>query len=46
MHLIEELDPALGILSMNLAKCELFSHNELSSIFPVVIKSSQGGPHR
>ena len=50
-HLIEELGPPFGIF-INLAKCELFSRNELSSTFPVMIKSSQvphfeilGGPH-
>ena len=37
MHLIEELGP----IFINLAKCELFSRNELSSTFPVMIKSSQ-----
>ena len=36
MRLIEELCP-LGIF-INLAKCELFIHNELSSTFPVVKK--------
>eukprot|EP00731_Ephydatia_muelleri_P030964 Em0022g478a len=40
MHLIEELGPPFGIF-INLAKCELFSRNELSSTFPVMIKSSQ-----
>ena len=40
MHLIEELGPPFGIL-INLTKCELFSRNELSSTFPVMIKSSQ-----
>ena len=40
MRLIEELGPPLDIF-INLAKYELFSRNELSSIFPVVIKSSQ-----
>ena len=34
MHLIDELGPPFGIL-INLAKCELFSRNELSSTFPV-----------
>ena len=34
MHLIEELGPPFGIF-INLAKCELFSRNELSSTFPV-----------
>eukprot|EP00731_Ephydatia_muelleri_P009897 Em0005g483a len=40
MHLIEELGPPFGIF-INLAKCELYSRNELSSTFPVMIKSSQ-----
>ena len=40
MHLIEELGPSFGIF-INLAKCELYSRNELSSTFPVMIKSSQ-----
>ena len=40
MHLIEELGPPFGIF-INLAKCELCSRNELSSTFPVMIKSSQ-----
>ena len=51
MHLIEELGPTFGIF-INLAKCELFSRNELSNTFPVMIKSSQvphfeilRGPH-
>ena len=49
MRLIEELGPPLVFI--NLCKCELFSHIELSSTFTVVIKSSQvphfeilGGP--
>ena len=37
MHLIEELGPPFGIF-INLAKCELFSRNELSSTFPVVLR--------
>ena len=40
MHLIEELGPPFGIF-INLAKCELYSRNELNSTFPVMIKSSQ-----
>ena len=40
MHLIEELGPPFGIF-INFAKCELYSRNELSSTFPVMIKSSQ-----
>ena len=39
MHPIEELGPPLGIF-IKLAKCELFSRNNMSSTFPVVIKSS------
>ena len=40
MHLIEELGPPFGIF-INLAKCELYNRNELSSTFLVMIKSSQ-----
>ncbi|KAL5484084.1 hypothetical protein EMCRGX_G020529 [Ephydatia muelleri] len=40
MHLIDELGPPFGIF-INLAKCELFSHNELSSTFPMMVKNSQ-----
>ena len=39
MHLIQELGPPFGIF-INLAKRELYSRNELSSTFPVMIKSS------
>ena len=39
LSLIEELGPSLGV-HINLAKCELFSHNG-NSMFPATVKFSQ-----